>query len=101
MRKESEKSEIPIIDIIENENDSKSEKISNKSNDYGEINTSSIQYEKQILNQSQVHANIEEKFCSNEKVPTEFDDSLNKIKHACDICHKTDSKEIKMDMKQD
>ena len=92
MKKESEKSEIPIIDIIENENDSKSEKISNKSNDYGEINTSSIQYEKQILNQSQVHANIEEKFC--------FDDSLIKIKHACDICHKTDSKEIKMDMKK-
>ena len=95
MKKESEKSEIPIIDIIENENNSKSEKISNKSNDYGEINTSSIQYEKQILNQSQVHANIEEKFCSNE-----VDDSLNKIKHACDICHKTDSKEIKMDMKK-
>ena len=108
--KESEHSKISIIDMIEN--DSKSDKISKKSNDYyEEINstTSILHEEKQITNKSQEqHANIaivhEEKIFSKEKaVPTELDHSSNKVEHiVCDICHKTisDSKEMKMDMKK-
>ena len=109
--KESEHSKISIIDMIEN--DSKSDKISKKSNDYyEEINstTSILHEEKQITNKSQEqHANIaivdEEKFFSKEKVvpTTELDHFSNKVEHiVCDICHKmiTDSKEMKMDMKK-